>query len=93
MIEASARHQTVEQALEQGPLFFTDIMNALGSRDGREIATELDRLRSKGRLMRNGKGQYVLGDSEPGATGLTEDARHHISMDPNAKLYALSRTK
>ena len=93
VIETSARHQTVEQALEQGPLFFTDIMNALGSRDGREIAVELDRLRSHGQLMRNGKGQYELGESEPGATGLTEDAQHHISMDPNAKLYALSRAK
>ena len=85
--------QTVAQALEQGPMFFTDILNALGSRDGREIALELNELRGQGKLMRNGNGQYELGDAAPGSTGLTEDALHQISMDPNAKLQALSRNK
>ncbi|MAF47996.1 MAG: UbiD family decarboxylase [Rhodospirillales bacterium] len=92
-IDAPARHQTVSQALEQGPMFFTDVMSALGSRDGREVALALDELRQQGRLMRNGDGQYLLGEAEPGTTGLTEDALHHISMDPNAKLHALSKTK
>jgi 2,5-furandicarboxylate decarboxylase 1 len=92
-IDAPARHQTVAQALEQGTMYFTDIMSALGSRDGREIALELNELRGQGKLMRNGNGQYELGEAAPGSTGLTEDALHHISMDPNAKLQALSRTK
>ena len=93
VIDGPARHQTVAQALEKGPMYFTEIMGALGSRDGREIALELDELRSQGKLMRNGKGQYELGQAEPRSTGLTEDAKHHISLDPNAKLQALSRTK
>jgi len=31
-LQGSARYQTVEQALEAGPVYFTEIMDALGSR-------------------------------------------------------------
>ena len=69
------------------------LLHGQGIESGIEIALELDELRSQGKLMRNGKGQYELGQAEPRSTGLTEDAKHHISLDPNAKLQALSRTK
>ena len=75
------RYQTVAQALEEsGPLFFTEIVEALGSRDGREIAVQLDKLRDIGKLMRNGDGQYLLGEGEQGLTGL-HGPQHD---DPNA---------
>ncbi len=74
-------YQTVAQALDKnGPMFFFDIVEALGSRDGREIAIQLDDLRNKGKLMRNSDGQYLLGQSEKGVTGLY-GPQHD---DPNA---------
>jgi 2,5-furandicarboxylate decarboxylase 1 len=80
-LESAARYQTVTQALEEnGPLFFTEIVDALGSRDGREIAVQLDELRSEGKLMRNADGQYLLGQAEKGMTGL-HGPQHD---DPNA---------
>ncbi len=81
VIEGSARFQTAEQALEEsGPLFFADVMAALGSRDGREVAVQLDELRMQGKLMRNGDGQYLLGEAKAGTTGLF-GPQHD---DPNA---------
>jgi hypothetical protein len=65
---------------ERGPLFFTDIVDALGSRDSREIAIKLDKLRNDGKLMRNSDGQYLLGKTEKGKTGLF-GPQHD---DPNA---------
>jgi len=80
-LEGSARYQTVLKALEErGPLFFTDIVDALGSRDSREIAIKLDELRNDGKLMRNSDGQYLLGKTEKGKTGLF-GPQHD---DPNA---------
>lgn len=70
-LEGSARYQTVQQALEEsGPLHFSDIMSAVGSRDGREVAVQLDELRSNGKLMRDADGQYLLGEAAKGTTGL-----------------------
>ena len=70
-IKGPARYQTALNALEkESPLFFSDIVNALGSRDGREVAIQLDKLRNDGRLLRNSDGQYLLGDTEKGKTGL-----------------------
>ena len=43
-----ARFQTVEQALAGGPMFFSDIVEAVGSDDGREVACALDALRQSG---------------------------------------------
>jgi 2,5-furandicarboxylate decarboxylase 1 len=54
------RFQTVRQALESGPMYFMQIMEALGSDDGREIALELDILREEGILARNDEGQWLL---------------------------------
>ena len=52
------RAGSVEQALESGPKYFMQIMEAVGSRDGREVALELERLREAGvvaRLPTNGE--------------------------------------
>lgn len=58
---AAARYQTVRQALEaNGPMFFRQIMEAVGSDDGREIALELDALHREGMLVRGGNGEWLL---------------------------------
>jgi 3-polyprenyl-4-hydroxybenzoate decarboxylase len=55
------RYRTVRQALEAGPKYFAQIMEALGSDDGREIALELDSLREQGVLIRmENSGQWAL---------------------------------
>ena len=51
---------TVAEALSVGPQHFSEIMSAVGSRDGREVAIELDGLRQAGKLMRNDDGKYAL---------------------------------
>lgn len=63
---APARYQTVRQALESGPMYFAELMAALGSKDGREIALALDALRAEGVLGRMKEGQWALA-STPGA--------------------------
>jgi 2,5-furandicarboxylate decarboxylase 1 len=74
-----ARHRSVEEALKAGPLFFTHLMEALGSRDGREVTLELDALRRAGRLGRDSDGRYHLAESEPGRTAQIGPRGH----DPN----------
>lgn len=74
-----ARWQTVEQALESQPMFYADIVEGLGSDDGREIACRLDELRVKGRLGRDRDGRYHLVKGKPGVTGIVGDLYH----DPN----------
>jgi 3-polyprenyl-4-hydroxybenzoate decarboxylase len=59
-LEGPARFQTVRAALESGPLFFGQIMEAVGSRDGREIVCELDEIRVGGGLHRLDDGRYAL---------------------------------
>jgi 3-polyprenyl-4-hydroxybenzoate decarboxylase len=54
------RKQTVVEALQSGPMYFMQIMEAVGSRDGREIVLELDELRERGLLGRLPEGQWVL---------------------------------
>jgi UbiD family decarboxylase len=63
---APARYQTVRQALEAGPLYFGQLMAALGSKDGREVALAIDALREEGVLGRMKEGQWAL-LSTPGA--------------------------
>ncbi len=55
-----ARHQNARQALENGPLYFAQIMDLLASKDGREVALELDELREQGVLSRLDDGQWTL---------------------------------
>jgi len=57
---APARYQTVRQALEAGPLFFSQLMAAVGSKDGREVAVALDALREEGVLTRLKNGEWTL---------------------------------
>ncbi len=77
--EGPARFQTVEQALEAGPLFYSDVVEAVGSDDGREVACALDDLRQAGRLGRDRDGRYHLAEAAPGSTGIVGELYH----DPN----------
>jgi hypothetical protein len=74
-----ARFQTVEQALQDGPKFFSHIVEAVGSEDGREVACALDGLREKGKLGRDRDGRYHMTDAKPGTTGIVGRLYH----DPN----------
>jgi 2,5-furandicarboxylate decarboxylase 1 len=64
-----ARFQTVEQALA-APKFYAELVEGMGSEDGREIASALDDLRQAGRLGRDRDGRYHLGAFTPGTTGI-----------------------
>jgi len=55
----------VRQALEAEPLFFTQLMEAVGSRDGREIALALDGLRAEGVLDRLSNGEWTVRKEAP----------------------------
>src|SRR5262244_1549455 len=74
-----ARFQTVEQALASAPMFYADIVDAIGSDDGREIACALDELRQAGRLGRDRDGRYHLVRSQPGVTHIVGS----LYRDPN----------
>jgi UbiD family decarboxylase len=80
VFKGPARFQTVEQALASGAMFYADIVEALGSDDGREVACALDELRRDGRLGRDRDGRYHLVSSDPGVTGIVGALYH----DPNA---------
>jgi 2,5-furandicarboxylate decarboxylase 1 len=58
--ETAPRTGSVREALGGGPLYFGEIMTALGSDDGREIALELDALREEGVLCRMRDGEWAL---------------------------------
>ena len=62
----AATNASVQQALEQGPKYFADILVAVGSNDGREVAIELDALREAGTLTRLDNGEYALLSQTPG---------------------------
>ncbi|NQV57912.1 MAG: UbiD family decarboxylase [Rhodospirillales bacterium] len=79
IFDGPARFQTVEQALEAGPMFYAHIVEALGSDDGREIAMALDGLRQDGKLGRDRDGKYHLSAADKGTTGIV-GAMYH---DPN----------
>ncbi|MBM3609142.1 MAG: UbiD family decarboxylase, partial [Alphaproteobacteria bacterium] len=79
VFDGPARFQTVEQALEAGPLFYAHLVEAVGSTDGRDVATALDLLREKGRLGRDRDGRYHLTQATPGMTGIVGELYH----DPN----------
>jgi UbiD family decarboxylase len=54
------RHASVREALEAGPRFFVQLLEDLGSGDGREIALELERLRRGGLVDRMHNGEWRL---------------------------------
>src|SRR5215467_296956 len=79
VFKGPARFQTAEQALASGPMFYADIVEAVGSQDGREIACGLDELRQAGRLGRDRDGRYHLVRSKPGVTAIVGS----LYRDPN----------
>jgi UbiD family decarboxylase len=79
VFKGPARCQTVEQALASAPMFYADIVEAVGSDDGREVACALDLLRQDGRLSRDRDGRYHLGPSRAGITGIVGQ----LYRDPN----------
>jgi 2,5-furandicarboxylate decarboxylase 1 len=58
--ETHKQSSNVREALHNGPLFFMQLMSALGSCDGREVALELDALRKEGVLCRLPDGEWAL---------------------------------
>ena len=60
-------------------MFYAEIVEAVGSQDGREVAAALDGLRREGRLARDRDGRYSLGSAPPGTTGIIGTLYH----DPN----------
>ena len=73
------RALTVEQTLESGPMFYAEIVESVGSDDGREVACALDALRANGKLSRDRDGRYHLRAAPPGSTGIVGELYH----DPN----------
>jgi 2,5-furandicarboxylate decarboxylase 1 len=57
------RFGSVREALAAGPLFFMELITALGSTDGREIGLELDALSQEGVLFRLRDGEWALESS------------------------------
>jgi UbiD family decarboxylase len=64
VVRPAGRFANVRQALESQPMTFVDLMNALGTQDGREIVVALDALRGEGSLTRLVQGEYALKTTE-----------------------------
>jgi 3-polyprenyl-4-hydroxybenzoate decarboxylase len=60
-----SKQQNVEAVLQAGPASYIEIMAALGTRDGRELLTSLDKLYAEGRLSRLEDGRYTLNGAKP----------------------------
>jgi 2,5-furandicarboxylate decarboxylase 1 len=56
----ASRGLTVRQALDEGPQSFRDLMEATGSRDGRDVLIALDAVRGEVGLERLPDGRYRL---------------------------------
>ncbi len=55
-------NRKVSEAMKDRPMRFGEIMEATGSRDGREVIVELETLRETGKLSRLDDGRYALAD-------------------------------
>jgi UbiD family decarboxylase len=67
-VKPAATRRSVREVLSAGPAYFIEIMEALGSRDGREVTLEIEALRAEGVLNRTPNGQWCLAgtpDSRP----------------------------
>jgi hypothetical protein len=51
---------SVREALQDGPKYFRELMQAMGSRDGRDTTVALDEIRNEGLLSRDADGRYQL---------------------------------
>lgn len=60
-----SQNQTVREALAVGPKTFRELMEATGSRDGREVLVALDAVRAEGALERLPDARYGLKISQP----------------------------
>lgn len=56
----TARCASVRDCLQAGPRYFIEILRSLGSRDGREVVLEIEKLRAEGALNRTPNGQWCL---------------------------------
>jgi UbiD family decarboxylase len=61
-LDGTPRFNSVGDALASGPKNFLQLMTALGSRDGRELALMLGELRRQGAITRLPDGEYALKD-------------------------------
>ncbi len=59
-LKLNPRWQNVRQALESGPKYFIELMEGLGTDDGRALALDLDRLQQGGMLGRGSNGEWLL---------------------------------
>ena len=55
-------NSSVSEALKDRPMRFGEVMEATGSRDGREVIVEFEMLRETGKLSRLDDGSYTLAD-------------------------------
>jgi UbiD family decarboxylase len=62
-LDDSPRFNSLRDALAAGPKNFLQLMSAMGSRDGRELAVALGELRREGLLTRLPDGEYALKDA------------------------------
>jgi UbiD family decarboxylase len=63
-VSRQRRVGSVREALRDGPLYFREIMEALGSDDGRELVLQLDELHEEGILTRGPNWQWELTKTE-----------------------------
>lgn len=63
--DTTPRCATLEDALSGGPRYFSELMAALGSDDGREIAIALDALRERNAVERRPNGEWALVAASP----------------------------
>jgi len=77
--KGSAKFKSVGEALQSEPMYYAQIVEALGSDDGREVACALDALRQDGKLGRDRDGRYHWTSAKPGTTGIIGELYH----DPN----------
>jgi 2,5-furandicarboxylate decarboxylase 1 len=61
-LDGAPRFNSVRDALASGPKNFMQLMSAMGSRDGRELALALGELRQRSELARLPDGEYALKD-------------------------------
>ncbi len=59
-LKLNPRWQNVQQALESGPKYFIELMEGIGTDDGRALTLELDRLQHDGILGRGSNGEWLL---------------------------------
>jgi 2,5-furandicarboxylate decarboxylase 1 len=62
--QSARRNLSVAEALQTRPMYFGELVTALGSTDGREIALALDGLREQDQVTRLANGEWALKDHQ-----------------------------